>query len=185
MPILALTTEPKCKLCRHPERPAIDELIGRRSAREKGVNLQYVLERMRELGVVNPTEENIKTHLKKHCEVVSEQQEQELAQVAASLEEEARALGARFDLEGAANADSLPDRVIALYDLHMRSELRQGRVPKVTPDQVRAFIDTKTRRRHNERLTDLLDLHAHALTGAIGWVDQPAIEATAEEVEEL
>ena len=189
MPILALKTEPKCKLCRHPERPAIDELLAKRSGHEKDadgnrINLEYVQAKLVDLGVVNPTAENIKIHLRRHCELITPESERQIEELAGSLEAEARRLGEEFDLAGAATADTLPDRVIQLYDLWMRAELRQGRIPKITPDQVRAMIDTKTKRRHQESITDLLSLNAAALTGAYGLTRPAEIEASPDEIAE-
>jgi hypothetical protein len=173
MPIVALATEPKCKICRSERRGEVDELLLLRSRRARDtdgqrVTLTYVRECMREWGIVNPTQENITVHLRKHCAIIDAPGEDfELERH--YLSGEAKELAARFDEQGPANADTLPDRVIAVYDLQMRADLRAGVVPRVTADQARAMIDTKTRRRQNERITDLLDIHTAALTGAVGW----------------
>lgn len=188
MAVLPTKTEHRCKICRHPERFAIDALLELRSTRARNpdgstVNLAYVLEQMSALGVENPTAENVKLHWKNHCTYVRDEDVGVVDGVAGEIEEMARSLGAEFEEDGAANADTLPDRAIRVFDLYLTSELKRGRMPKITWDQVRAMIDTKTRRRQNERITDLLDLAAHASTVALGLYEQPA-ELGSEEIED-
>ena len=188
MQILSLVTQTQCKICRSEGRVQIDALLLARAMKErdewgKRVTMTTIHRLMEELGIPNPTRDNVETHLEKHCELVDDA---DLAlRDVIDLADQARMLGARFDEQGPATADTLPDRVIQMYDLQIRSELRDGKVPRVTADQVRAMIDTKTRRRQNERLTDLLDIHAAALSGAVGWDDQKAIDAGPDEFAEI
>jgi hypothetical protein len=188
MQIVATSTEVQCKICRSPSRDAVDRWILARALREKDeagvrVDMKYVLARMLELGITYPRSDNVVTHLSKHCRIVEDDDVALLDRIAEDLRHEVVALARQFDEQGPANADTLPDRVIAVYDLQMRAELRQGKMPRVTPDQVRAMIDTKTRRRQNERLTDLLDIHAAALTGSVGFDVDAGPEEFAELVE--
>ena len=74
--VRVVKNEPKCKLCRHPKRSDIDALLLRRSNRERdeagrSINLDYVLEALTALEVLNPNVDNVKLHWQKHCEVVS------------------------------------------------------------------------------------------------------------------
>ena len=188
MQIVGLVTQTQCKICRSEGRDSIDQLLLARHTKSKGedgkrVQMPAIHARMAELGIPNPTYDNVITHLEKHCEILDDAEL--VYREIGDLEQQAKSLGAAFDEQGPATADSLPDRVIQMYDLQIRAELREGKVPRVTADQVRAMIDTKTRRRQNERLTDLLDIHAAALTGAVGWNDQDAIDAGPDEFAEI
>jgi hypothetical protein len=77
--VLATKTEPKCKLCRSDKRGEIDVILELRSDLTRGPDtedgkkgellwpLPKVLEQLGAWGIVNPTEENVKNHWKKHC----------------------------------------------------------------------------------------------------------------------
>lgn len=174
MPVVQTKTEPRCKVCKCVNRAEIETWLERRSRREKlpdgrMINLEFVVERARDLGLPSPTGENLKLHWQKHCERVDpEAAATEGEAFDKWVEREARALAEMFGEQGSASADSLPDRAIKVFDLWLLAQLKQGKLPRITWDQVRAMIDTKTRRRQNERVSDLLDMQAAALTGALG-----------------
>jgi hypothetical protein len=170
MPVVAAKTELRCKLCRHERRAEIDELLLRRSRREqddegRNINLGYVLGRLGEWGVENPTEENVKVHFRRHCEVISENELAEQAKLEAELDaeigEEARRLAEEY--EGRDDADSYLELVRRIGQLRLLAELRRGGVPSVTVDQARAVVDAQTRRKHNERVNTLLELQGLAM----------------------
>lgn len=79
-----IKNEPKCKICKSPHRDEIDGLLLERSfrvTRDDGtvVNGDFVRRRLVELGVQNPTHENLTSHWKNHCQVVSKDSEEEIA----------------------------------------------------------------------------------------------------------
>lgn len=162
MAVLAIKTEPKCKLCTHPNRPEVDALIERRSNREEledgtRVNLEYVLARFRELGVDNPTEENIKNHWQKHCQKTTS------GTVIATQDAAAEKLLAimRGDIVVDVNADL--DRLWAIGLAEIEARLSRGEKSGITPDVLLRVAQEKTRRAHNETQSELLT----ALTGGI------------------
>ena len=88
--VRATKQEGRCKLCKNPNRPEIDEWLLRRSFRHQlpdgtSVNFEYVVARLIELGVENPTRENVTTHWQKHCEVVSRTEQDAIDDAVKSL----------------------------------------------------------------------------------------------------
>lgn len=146
MAVIASKTEPKCKLCVHAERIRIDELIEMRSKRlkdEQGVtvNLPYVLAALAELGVQNPTEENVKNHWKKHCEVVKEETKEALdshrEQALDELRQRAKSMSLEELMEWVARQG---------VEEAMLRELLDGK-SGVTLDHSMKAVDTLTRRK--------------------------------------
>lgn len=77
MPVNPVKSETRCKVCASEHRAEIDALLEKRAAHDKGedgkvVTQSVVLARMAELGIDNPTKENITVHWAKHCEVVAD-----------------------------------------------------------------------------------------------------------------
>lgn len=168
MAVLAIKTEPKCKLCQHPERAAIDALIEQRANREKDadgnqINLEYVLARLIEWGVVNPNEDNIKIHWRRHCQRQTDQ-----AVVAAI---DAQLGAAQKLLEGGEHAD-VDDTLRTILTLGRADlEARVARGERViTVDHMLKAVAELTRRDHNQAQQDLLG----ALTMGIGAALGPA-----------
>lgn len=192
MPVVQTKTEPRCKLCRHPARTTIEHWLERRSLREEDergerITLAYVLDRFRELGVENPTEDNIKAHWGKHCELVADDEAARLGEVEAEIAEQARRLAAEY--EGRDDPDSHLELQQRIGHLRLLAELKRGELPKVTVDQSRAAVDSKTKRRHNEKVDQLLELQGVALTRAIGLAGPPIagelVEGDDDDVEEV
>lgn len=183
MRVVAKKTELKCKLCSHADRGWIDDLLLKRSQRGKdadgvSVNLPYVLEKLAELGVANPTEDNVKGHWKNHCEVISEE-------VAAEQETRRKEIVKRADGEPV-DVDAVLDKIITLgeSDLDTRVELTGS--SGVTVDQMLKAAQVKSQRRTDEATRQLLGVSAAAIAGAFSGpaLPPPAPELEAEVIEE-
>lgn len=197
MPVLALKTELKCKLCRHDRREEIDAILEKRSlgaADESGrrYNLDYVLELLRGLGVENPTKENITGHWKRHCEVVTEQEAQKRqvdeAVEAAQTDERVRALVASiagedyFEKPRLLTADESLELIRALGVFELAERVRKGEKIGITPDHLLKSIDGATRRRSSEAAGELMS----GLGKALGqWATQKALPEAPPERKEL
>jgi hypothetical protein len=175
--VIASKTEPKCKLCQHPQRTEIDALLEQRSSRatdENGVqvNGDYVLARLGEMGVSNPTRENLSVHWRKHCERVTGSKGDQLE------EEQAKALD---ELIAILDSDEYPETMDGhlqkLWDLglaEVKRRIMRGDSSGITLDQMRWIAGERTRRQHNESQSDLLA----ALTGGIAIAEITAVKAT-------
>jgi len=167
VPVLAIKTEQRCKLCRHDQRPAIDALLEARSLRKKDeqgrpINLAYVLERFREMGVENPNEDNIKAHWKKHCEQVSEAK---LAE-AESIRDEIIAKLDAGELDLADIDESL--KVLFTIGYHEALErYRRGEKTGITLDHLDKWANTLQRRRVNENVSNLIGALAGGVARAV------------------
>jgi hypothetical protein len=181
--VIAAKTEPRCKLCRHPERAAIDALLEVRSNRGKDadgnvVNLDYVLAKLAELGVENPTEENCKTHWKRHCEVVTQREVERQEEVFAEAIE-------RFNGGERVDPDELLEFVIFHGKLDAESRLLQSGTAGITIDQALKAVDGKTKRKHNEAQTAILGALGEGLSRvfAVAGPDRPALAAGEEPID--
>lgn len=167
MTVRAIKTEPKCKLCQHPKRAEIDGWIERRSNHEiddsgNRINGEYVLRELKELGVVNPTIENVALHFRKHCEKVD-------SGTAAALEIAATEAAStvlailRGDTEKR-DLDTDLDVLWAIGIAEIEARVARGERTGITPDLMMKIAAEKNRRAHNETQADLLG----ALVGGIG-----------------
>jgi hypothetical protein len=174
MRVIALKTELRCKLCKHPDRAYIDELLSKRSQRLTDpvtgaqINLDYVLDALRELGVSNPTEENVKNHWKKHCSLVDDAEAEAEERREGELQEEAVRIFERVLGPDWRDRSPGPDQVLelqrALWAHKLHLELRDGKLPDITQDQILKNVGEQSRRRQDEAARELLG----SLTGAIG-----------------
>lgn len=76
MGVVAVRSEPACKICCSESRADIDDLLHKRATKGQGadgrvVTYTTVLKKMADVGIANPTRENATTHWKKHCAVVA------------------------------------------------------------------------------------------------------------------
>lgn len=177
MAVIALKTEQRCKLCTHPQRPLIDSLLEQRSDRSKDstgtlVNGEYVQEKLKELGVPNPTRENMSVHWRKHCQKVTGQTGEEMG------EEQAQALE---ELLAILDSDEYPDtmdgslqRLFALGMAEIGLRIRRGLPSGISPDQLKWVAGELTRRHHNETQADLLQ----ALADGMGHAEITAVKVT-------
>ena len=157
MPILQTKVELKCKLCSHAERIRIDEQIERRSKRE--INLEQLLAYLRELGVKNPTKENVTLHLRRHCRIVTaEEAEAEAATKEAvsgrALEMCEKEFGPGWQ-ERVLTADEflILTRIASQHDIAVR--MAAGEKTGATIDHGLKAVGETTRRRFNEAETDM------------------------------
>lgn len=164
MAVLAIKSEPRCKLCQSPERAAIDALLEQRSNGESDdqgnrINLAYVLRQFAAWGVANPNEDNVKVHWRKHCQKNTSQV------VAAANEQAAEAVIKILRGEGDpvdVNADL--DKLWAVGMAELDARIARGERSGLTPDMLLKIAAEKSRRSHNETQDSLL----HALVGGIG-----------------
>lgn len=168
MAVRATKTEPKCKLCRHEKRDEIDAILELRSkltrdpvTKELIWTAPKVLAQLAEWGVENPTEENIKTHWKRHCEVVSE--ESAAADDAAALEAFKKLLTGEA---GHADADEMLRLVVSIWGAKVAEQIARGEVPNITTEQMLKAQAELTRRSTSETQHQLLTMFAQGMTQA-------------------
>lgn len=155
--IQSTTTEAKCKLCSHAERTSIDEAICQRSNRE--INGDALLERLAELGVANPTLDNVKNHLKRHCKLVEPDVVQAEIKVKSQLE--AIALEMFDDALGEdwrdrpISAEALIDLQRRLYAHELELRIAAGLPSGITTDHVLKGVAEQTKRKQEEGLSEL------------------------------
>jgi hypothetical protein len=183
MAVLAIKTEPKCKLCKHPNRAEIDVLLERRSngdLDDKGrrFNADYVLEILGQWGVTNPTLLNIKGHWKNHCEVISSEEAEEVAAQLSELNTEMLAILDESD----GSVDSDLRAIFRLGTKRLRGRILRGEDPGVTLDHQLKASSELTKRSHNESTRELLGTLAGGLVMAIEQQKQPKQIETAYEV---
>jgi hypothetical protein len=163
--------EPKCKLCRHPERERIDQLLFARSERQQdpasgqNINLEYVLSALTGLGVENPTEENCKTHWRKHVEVVDAGAADEMDAVVTEMYAELIA-AAPVDDDPVSNSRWQ----MKLWRARELARLRSGEGPSVTTDQAQTAARILVTARSNDAQEKLLGGLAGAIGGAMGAI---------------
>jgi hypothetical protein len=176
---LVTTHQPLCKICKSPYRNQIDELLLRRSFREKDekglrITAALISKRAADMGIENLKEVNMTSHWKKHCRIVQSGG----GEIATSTSEIGTALNAvkttyemvvERILSRPLGPDSFADDVIEIAQLKAHETLRNGSLPNITIDQGLKAVDVKTRRRHNEKVVELLDLQAEALTQSLGY----------------
>jgi hypothetical protein len=179
MAVRQIRSEQRCKICASPDRAEIDSLLELRSTLGKledgtRVNGDYVLKRMGELGIRNPTIDNIKLHWKNHCEVVDDALAEQLEGAAG------RALEA-LDSGGTVDADAALDRIVAVGMAELEEKIRNGQKTGIGVDHIMKAIDSKTRRGHSEAQSELL----RSLGGGISDVFKKALgKPTTAELEE-
>lgn len=187
MPAQAADTVLRCKLCAHEKRTEIDALLELRSKRQK--NTKEVLAELEELGVENPTLDNIKGHLgqrgnKAHTVFITEEQQESTQEVReAALE----GLKQRIASGEPVNADHVLDTLVHIGMTDLEARLRDGASSGITIDHILKAIGEKTKRKTNEAQDELLK-GLGAAAGAMAKKlmpadEQPAIEGEAEEAE--
>lgn len=164
----AIKNEPKCKLCRHEAREHIDQLLLARSMRERDpatgqpINLQFVLDALAGLGVENPTEENCKTHFRKHVEVIDAEAAE--AMDAAVAELYAELIAEMPDEITPANA---AEWIGKAYFVREKARLKAGEAPSVTTDQVLAAMKVIQSEKSDQATRQLIGGVAVAIGGAM------------------
>lgn len=191
--VQVIRTEPKCKLCRNEQRDRIDALLlsrsqGAHDVDGRRVNIDYVKEKLAEWGVPNPTDENVKVHWRKHCEVISD----EVFEAAEAATSTALAAIAALDGEELTDADAAVNRVIAVGRAQLEARVAAGDANLVSVDQMMKAVEVKTRRKADEGVNNLLtQLGAGVASVMVKQAEKqaelpaPDLELTADEVAEV
>jgi len=172
--------ELKCKLCKHPLRHEIDRLLLQRSQRHvladgTRVTGHYCVARFREMGVENPTHENLTTHWKRHCEVVDRNSEEEIKEAAMGrfldlTEEELREMS---------GLERLEELQIQGY-LEMQARAKVTGKLGLSTDQILRIEELRSRQRQSDAQTRLLGALGGGLAAAIeAAVKRPELPAPA------
>lgn len=186
MAVLATKTVPSCKLCRHERRTEIDALLERRSLRQKDdqgqtINAEYVFSVLREWGVENPNQDNLKIHWKKHCEVVSEKEVEDVEKALDALQTEMLAIIEASD--GTVDGDLHAIRKLGMQRIKQR--ILQGQDPGVSLDHLLKADAELTKRQDNESKHALLSELTGGITAALAQPKPPKqIESAYEVIEQ-
>jgi hypothetical protein len=177
--VRAIRQEQRCKLCKTPHRDEIDRLLLLRSQRASlddgtPVNGEYVRARIAELGVENPTAENLTTHWKRHCEVVSAAEEKEIEMAVESL----LATVTLDELKGMTTAERLDLLEMQGY-LELQARLKRTGKTGLTTDQLLRIAELKQRQKQNEDQRRFLGALGAGIVGAIGAAVKPQLPAPA------
>lgn len=165
MAVLVIKSEPKCKLCQHPRRVEIDELLELRAdrARDKDGNFTHTTDQViamlrADFEVENPTLDNLKIHWRKHCART------QATTAVAAQEAAADKLIQILTGEVKVDVDTDLDRLWAIGLAEIEARISRGERSGITPDLMVRIAQEKGRRQHNEVTHELLT----ALTGGIG-----------------
>jgi len=175
MPVRILKHETRCKICVHPKAQEINALLEKRSNREKAddgtrYTLAVVLQILGGWGVINPTEENVKLHVKNHIEFlaaetieINKAEEQEIIEKINSGEMKMADLdeGMRF--------------LATVYIEQQKAKFARGEELGITHDHFLKLVGESTKRKHNDAQDRLL----LALGGGIGMVFKKALSTPA------
>jgi len=174
MAVVAIKTEPRCKLCTHPQRSDIDALLERRSRGDlddKGnrINQEYVIKVFAEWGVKNPTKENLTTHFGKHCEVLEDEaaveREKELDEIHQEM------LDALDNSDGSIDGDLEAIRKVGMR--RIRKLVLEGRDPGITNDHLLKAVAEQTKRSSNDAARSLLGQLAGGMVQALATRQEP------------
>jgi hypothetical protein len=192
--VLAVKNEPLCKICKSDKRADIDAILELRSLLTRGPNLpngkkgpflwnlEKVLKQLGEWGIPNPTEENVKTHWRKHCEVIKGEAV-EAAQHAALVKiEELRAGGKHAD------PDEVLRTIVTLYNEELLERIARGEKSGIPGDLMMKAQQELTKRAHSETQNELLSLFGKGMSAAVKVIQDgpravPQIEEPVEDAE--
>ena len=145
------------------------------------VVLAYVLEKMKGWGVANPTEDNIKSHLKNHCAVTTGATGKEIV-----VQQHDGGITVLKDIaEGKARHEDVDETLKSIVTLGMegiKKKIESGANP-ISVDHILKASSELTRRSHNETQRQLLDELAGGLQAAFGAIAPPRALPDAEVVE--
>jgi hypothetical protein len=166
--VVPIKSEPRCKICNSTDRPELDELLLQRSRRHRLEDGSYVTEkvvlaRMAELGIANPTVDNLRLHWKRHCEVVSRKHQEERDEEALKL------------LDGLSAEDLLGMNRQQLVDLLMRQGIAEARVRAsqtgksgITMDHVLRLVELQIKEKGSEDQRRFLEAIGGGIARALG-----------------
>lgn len=165
--VRAVKQEGRCKLCKNPNRPEIDEWLLRRSFRHQmpdgqTVNFEFVVARLIELGVENPTRENLTSHWKNHCEVVTRTEQE-------AIDEAVKSLFEHYTPEQLASMSSA--QLIELIQkqgiLEIQAKVLTTGKSGITIDHVIRIEELKNRAKATEDQRKFLDALGGGIAGAL------------------
>ncbi len=180
MPVKVIKKSATCKLCRHEKADEINQLLERWQHKEKGddgkvITWDYVVDRLKEWGVDNPTYDNWKASHRKHIEFVSPGKAAVLDAQAEEdekdwIEAQKRVLERTGQRTGDV-ADRIAELELQIYEEFRLIQLAKGVAKPLTADQIRGMISEKTKRKASDAQDELLK----ALGGGIGMVFEKAL----------
>lgn len=181
MPVRAVQTELRCKVCASPHRAAIDLLLERRSRGDKDesgrrFNFEYVKELVEAMGVENLTPENVKVHWKKHSEIISEEAQ---GNIEATRE---RMLA---ELPADASLDEKLAWATRLFEEQVLAAIEAGATPGITWDQYIKLLGIQNQRRQADAQNELFRSVGAGIAGAFAHLggQRADVELDAEEAE--
>lgn len=163
-----VATQMKCKLCSHARRPEIDLAIA--DLANRAISINELLARLADIGVENPTYDNVKAHRKSHLELVPQAVAEAEADVEGELKRAALAIFERIlgaDWRSATpTAEQYLELVRALQVHELELKIRAGLPTGITVDQGLKSIGETTKRKHEEGQSELFKSLGAGLTGA-------------------
>jgi hypothetical protein len=165
-------TEQRCKLCKHPKRSELDLLLLQRSQRAtidgQAINGDFVKAKFIELGVENPTHENLTSHWKNHCEVVSAEEEQ-------AIDDAVESLLANVSIEelGRMTTAERLDLLEQQGYLELQARIKRTGKSGLTIDQLVRIAELKQRQKSNEEANRLMNALGAGVVAALQRPTEP------------
>lgn len=177
MPYLQTKTEPKCKLCTHPEREAAEAIIAQQQ--ERKITQADCLAALAELGVENPTRDNIILHRKKHCQLVTAQEMEAHKKLMGEHESKALDMCDKQFGEGWQDRILTNDEYLTLLRIASQHDLvlkmQRGEKTGVTVDHGLKSVGEGTKRKQTEAESEMKLAMAHALESYASEHSRPAL----------
>ena len=155
-------TEPRCKICMHPKRLQIEQLLVMRARGErygpeqKKVTYPYVIELAQELWGLRLTEENIENHEARHFQVKKaiKRAKERVANASDKLQKEAvvAEILQEYGAEGA---------VDQIWAMGLRNIFEDDGA-SITVDHTLKALDMKLKRSQSAQLAEFVDITARA-----------------------
>ena len=182
-------TESRCRICKADTRDAVEAWILRRATgdTEAGERVTWTVV-VRAAAVLiperSPSESAVRRHAREHMRIVTDEEEQEQTEEAAeaAAEAEADALAVFVEVMGdewrekSPTPDELLELHRRLYVRQLAEDVKAGKAPRITHDQITRGIAESTKRKTNDARSALLD----ALTGGISQALTGAIQGELE-----
>jgi hypothetical protein len=181
MAVLQTVSRTNCKICSSPERRRIETLLEHRHHRRKDsngvrINLEYVKARMLELGVKNPTLENVTLHVSRHMEFVEDSRKLHKLDSGRKTALKLRTGTPHVDI------DENLRWMISVGRSEIEDRLIRGEKSGITTDHILKATDALTRRQHNEAQHELLGALVGGIGHAIGAVPAQALNPVPEAI---
>lgn len=174
MAVLQTVSNGRCKICSSPERRKIETLLEHRHHRRKDtfgkrINSQYVMAKMAEWGIPNPTIENITLHTQRHLKFVEDSKDLQKLDSGRRTALKLREGGQHVDI------DENLRWMISVGRSEIEDRLLLGQKSGITTDHILKATDALTRRQHNEAQHELLGALVGGIGHAIGAVPAKAL----------